>query len=78
MTSRDAILGLLAERAAGDTICPSEAARRLQPDAGEWRGAMPRIHQAVDDLLLEGLVTLSWKGRALSRRAGPYRIARRE
>jgi hypothetical protein len=69
------ILALLGERAAGATLCPSEAARRL---AGQdWRGAMPDVHAAVDRLLDEELVALSWKGAPLLTRAGPYRISRK-
>lgn len=35
---------------------------------------MPVVHLAVDQLLAEGRVTLSWKGKPLHGRAGPYRI----
>ncbi len=44
------------------------------PEAGDWRDAMPVVHAAVDQLLADGLVTLSWKGTPLSVRGGPYRI----
>jgi hypothetical protein len=37
---------------------------------------MPVVHDAVDRLVEEGAVRLSWKGRALSTRTGPYRIGR--
>ncbi|WP_309547008.1 hypothetical protein [Sphingomonas sp. SUN019] len=37
---------------------------------------MPAVHAAVDQLVDEGLVRLSWKGRKLVTRAGPYRIGR--
>ena len=70
---RAATLRLLAHRAAEATICPSEVARTIAPD---WRGAMPAVHAAVDGLVRDGLVRLSWKGRPLDRRSGPYRIAR--
>ena len=64
-------LSLLARRALDATICPSEVARAIAPD---WRGAMPAVHAAVDGLVRDGLVRLSWKGRALATRSGPYRI----
>ena len=64
-------LSLLARRAPDATICPSEVARTIAPD---WRGAMPAVHAAVDGLVRDGLVRLSWKGRPLSTRSGPYRI----
>jgi hypothetical protein len=73
--ARAAILSLLAARAPDATICPSEAARRLA-DAGDWRDAMPAVHAAVDALAADGLIVLSWKGRGMEQRSGPYRIAR--
>jgi hypothetical protein len=66
-------LSLLARRAPGATICPSEVARAIAQD---WRGAMPLVHTAVDGLVSDGLVRLSWKGQALEARSGPYRISR--
>ncbi len=71
---RAVTLSLLARRASGATICPSEVARVIAPD---WRGAMPAVHAAIDALVGEGLVRLSWKGRSLVTRSGPYRIGRR-
>ena len=68
-----ATLSLLARRAPGATICPSEVARAIAQD---WRGAMPAVHAAVDGLVSDGLVRLSWKGHALEARSGPYRISR--
>lgn len=77
--ARTAVLALLATRAAGATICPSEAARALAADAGApdaWRAAMPAVHAAVDRLAAEGAVRLSWQGAGLAARKGPYRIGR--
>ncbi|MBJ6121996.1 DUF3253 domain-containing protein [Sphingomonas mollis] len=82
MDARSLTLALLAARAPGATICPSEVARALATasEAGttatDWRDAMPIVHAAVDRLVAEGLVRLSWKGDALDTRAGPYRIGR--
>ena len=73
--ARAAVLALLAARAVGATICPSEVARVVAGDGGDWRGAMPVVHAAVDGLVAEGLVRLSWKGAAMPVRMGPYRIA---
>ena len=76
----EAALMLLASRGPGATICPSEVARSLG-DAnaaditGEWRALMPAVHAAVDQLVTERRIRLSWKGRILSKRAGPYRMA---
>lgn len=66
-------LSLLASRARDATICPSEVARAIAP---AWRDAMPAVHAAIDELLRDGLVQLSWKGRPLEERSGPYRIGR--
>ncbi|WP_419808778.1 DUF3253 domain-containing protein [Sphingomonas sp.] len=74
--ARDTTLALLARRAPDATICPSEVAKALVAGAAGWREAMPAVHAAVDALVAEGEVRLSWKGAALPIRAGPYRIAR--
>lgn len=75
-------LTLLHARAPEATICPSEVARasinaavvRLEED--HWRGVMPSVHSAVDRLVAQGKVQLSWKGKELTSRDGPYRIGR--
>ncbi|MET0271056.1 MAG: DUF3253 domain-containing protein [Sphingomonas sp.] len=72
-----ATLTLLAARAPDATLCPSEVARALAADAGiaaGWRDLMPVVHAAVDRLVAGGHVRLSWKGRPLASRTGPYRI----
>lgn len=78
--ARAMTLALLARRAAGATVCPSEVARALAGAAGsaDWRGEMPVVHAAIDRMVAEGVVRLSWKGVALAVRAGPYRIGRGE
>ncbi|WP_121114381.1 DUF3253 domain-containing protein [Croceibacterium ferulae] len=70
---RTTTLSLLACRAPEATICPSEVARAI---SANWRSAMPAVHAAVDGLVRDGLVRLSWKGRTLATRSGPYRIGR--
>lgn len=75
MNARETVLALLAQRAPGATLCPSEVARAVAAPA--WRAAMPAVHAAVDALVAEGLVELRWKGELLATRAGPYRIGRR-
>lgn len=69
-----AIAALLAERGPGKTVCPSEVARRLAGGGPDWRAEMARVHGAVDLMAGEGTIALSWKGRALPARDGPYRI----
>jgi len=71
---RATTLSLLARREPDATICPSDVARAI---ASDWRGAMPAVHAAIDGLVDDGLVRLSWKGRPMARRSGPYRIGRR-
>jgi len=71
--ARDAALALLAARSPDASICPSEVARAIAAD-GNWRLAMPVVHAAVDALLEHRIVVISWKGRPLASRAGPYRI----
>jgi hypothetical protein len=71
--AHDALAALLAVRAPGATICPSEVARAIAV-ADDWRRAMPAVHDAVDELVAKGKITLSWKGKPMTRRAGPYRI----
>lgn len=82
MNVREATLVLLAKRAPEATICPSEVARVLASAADtrspepDWRAAMPLVHTAVDELLADGAIQLSWKGVPLETRTGPYRISR--
>ncbi|QQV77908.1 DUF3253 domain-containing protein [Sphingomonas aliaeris] len=71
--ARDTALTLLARRSPNATICPSEVARAIASASG-WRDAMPLVHDAMDSLLKEGRVTLSWKGTSMTTRNGPYRI----
>ncbi len=71
---RATTLDLLARRAAGATVCPSEVARALSPE--DWRDVMPLVHAAVDELVRDGSVRLTWKGKPLATRSGPYRIGR--
>lgn len=77
MTPQEAIGALLAQRAEGATICPSEAARLLAGPQGDWRAEMDAVHAAADALADEGTIALSWKGAEMQKRRGPYRIARR-
>jgi len=75
--ARDMTMMLLNARAPGATVCPSEVARALA-SSDDWRAAMPTVHAAVDRLLAADLVAISWKGRPLENRTGPYRIGRPE
>ncbi|RZT46363.1 uncharacterized protein DUF3253 [Sphingomonas sp. BK036] len=74
--ARKETLALLDRRQQTSTICPSEVARALTASdpAKDWRTAMPAVHAAIDQLMAEGAVQLSWKGKALKTRTGAYRI----
>jgi len=54
-----AIEELLAARANGATICPSEAARRV---ADEWRELMEPARQAARRLVARGVVEITQRG----------------
>ncbi|KRC18129.1 DUF3253 domain-containing protein [Acidovorax sp. Root219] len=75
-----AILALLAERAPGKTICPSEVARALAGDAqAQWRPMMPAVRNAADRLAGEGRLQVLQRGHAVAsavQAVGPIRLAR--
>ena len=75
MTPEAAIASLLADRGPDKTICPSEAARLLADEAGEWHKHMNEVHDAARSLASRGEIALSWKGRTKTAPDGPYRIA---
>ena len=74
MNARETILQILSARGTGKTACPSEAARSLAGPDGHWRAHMDAVHREVDRLVAERRIALSWKGQALPRRDGPYRM----
>ena len=73
---RRAILELLAQRDAGKTICPSEAARLV--GGVEYRAAMPAVRDAARDLVAEGEIEVTQRGEvvALDAARGPIRLRR--
>lgn len=74
VSARAIALGLLVDRAEDASVCPSEIARAL--GAKDWRDHMPVVHDAIDQLLRDGLVRLTWKDKPLTGRTGPYRVRR--
>jgi hypothetical protein len=60
MKPQDAILDLLKERGPGRTICPSEAARRLDPE--NWRGLMDAVREAGSELAASGAIEICQGG----------------
>jgi hypothetical protein len=73
-----AIGELLDLRRAGTTICPSEAARRVDPE--EWRALMPAARAAAGRLAAAGQVEVTQGGQVVdvATARGPVRIRRPE
>jgi hypothetical protein len=69
-----AILDLLRARGAGKTICPSEAARRVDPP--NWRLLMEDARMAARRLVATGQAEIVQDGHAVdpSRARGPIRL----
>ena len=81
MSDRDrrleaAIVDLLDERAAGASICPSEAARRIDPEG--WRALMEPVREAARRLVAAGVAEVVQRGRVVDAATahGPIRIRR--
>ncbi|WP_404444894.1 DUF2256 and DUF3253 domain-containing protein [Microbacterium marinum] len=70
------ILDLLADRAAGATICPSEAARAVGGE--DWRDLMEPARRAARRLVDAGEVEITQRGSVVdpSTAKGPIRIRR--
>ena len=71
-----AILDLLATRAAGATICPSEAARVVAPTG--WESLMDDVRRAANRLVVAGQIVITQGGKAVdpSTARGPIRLRR--
>ena len=69
-----AIVGLLRERAAHKTICPSEAARAVDPV--NWRARMPAVRAEAARLVEAGVIVAFQRGRVVnpSEARGPIRL----
>lgn len=67
---------LLDQRRAGTTICPSEAARAVDPDG--WRELMPAARAAAGRLAAAGDVEVTQRGEVVdvATARGPVRIRR--
>jgi hypothetical protein len=71
-----AIDALLDARRAGATICPSEAARAVDPD--RWRELMPAARAAAGRLAAAGQVQVTQRGEVVdvATARGPVRVRR--
>ncbi|MES2280911.1 MAG: DUF3253 domain-containing protein [Pseudomonadota bacterium] len=75
---RDAIAGLLKSRLPPATICPSEAARALEPD--EWRLLMPQVRAVAIIMAKSGVLDIRQRGKTMSPDKplrGPIRLGRK-
>lgn len=73
---QDAIVDLLGRRAATSTICPSEAAKQVDPEG--WRELMEPARRAARRLVAEGAVEITQGGKVVdpSTAKGPIRVRR--
>jgi hypothetical protein len=71
-----AIEDLLADRRAGASICPSEAARAVDPEG--WRGLLPDARAAAGRLAAAGRVEVTQGGAVVDAATarGPVRVRR--
>ncbi len=71
-----AIDGLLARRASGRTICPSEAARALDPE--RWRERMDAVREVAFAMADRGRLEVTQRGSVVDGRTarGPIRLRR--
>jgi hypothetical protein len=71
-----AIGALLDDRRAGATICPSEAARAVDPEG--WRELMPAARAAAGRLAAAGQVEVTQRGEVVdvATARGPVRVRR--
>ncbi len=58
-----AIIDLLSKRAAGATICPSEAARAVDPSA--WESLMDDTRRAANRLVAKGDIIMMQRGQVV-------------
>ena len=72
-----AIGDLLARRAPGRTICPSEAARALDPEG--WRAHMDAVREVAFALADRGALDVTQRGEVVDGRTarGPIRLRAR-
>nr|WP_182655724.1 DUF3253 domain-containing protein [Stenotrophomonas lacuserhaii] len=73
------IIDLLGQRAASASICPSEVARALRPEPGDWRPLMQPVREAAAALAREDRVVITRKSATLDPNdlgPGPIRLRR--
>lgn len=73
----ETILGLLAAREPGKTICPSEAARALGGTEEEWRARMEPVREVARAMVARGELEITQRGEPVADPAdtrGPIRL----
>jgi hypothetical protein len=75
-TLESAILELLSRRGPGKTICPSEAARLLDPEG--WEQLMESAREAARRLVAQGAIVITQRGKVVdpARAKGAIRLRR--
>ncbi len=70
------ILARVSERGTGKTICPSEVARALAGQEGEWRALMREIRAAAATLMRKGHLVVTQKADRvdIETATGPVRL----
>ncbi len=70
----EAVMRLLAERGAGKTICPSEAARAVSAD--DWQSLMAPVREAAERLVAAEKIVVTQGGRVVDGKTakGPVRL----
>lgn len=70
------MLDLAAQRGPDRTLCPSEVARALAGEDGDWRAVMPDVHRVAVAAAVAGTIELTQGGTVLPPRRprGPYRL----
>jgi Protein of unknown function (DUF3253) len=72
----NAIFTLLAQRQPGASICPSDAARAVYPEAAQWRAAMPVVRAVAAQLAAQCQLVVTQGGKIVDIDAakGPIRL----
>ena len=75
---RETLFALLQLRTAASTICPSEVARALAHEDGDWRSLMPHVRRVAASLAAAGRLRVTARGVDVDALAakGPIRLGR--
>jgi len=73
----DVIVSLCSARGSAKSICPSDAARAIAGDGGDWRALMPDVRAVAVALANAGQIVVTQKRKPVDLRSvkGPVRLA---